>query len=142
MYVVWRNGKCPIQINHIKVNTDKSHIVFISLQQLRNIMLAYKHSQFLVRMIDLYIWAQSTNKKKTITCVIISTVSIKKQIYLCTQYFQVTLLTERRLKFAGHIISQSEHQLPCTDNERLSPILTLWLLARQKILKFYIGMPL
>ena len=64
MYVARRKGKWPIQINHIKVNTDKSHIVLISLQQLRNIMLAYKHSQFLVRMIDLYIWAQSTKRKK------------------------------------------------------------------------------
>ena len=64
MYVARRKGKCPIQINHIKVNTDKSHVVLIRLQQLRNIMLAYKHSQFLLRMIGLYIWAQSRKKKK------------------------------------------------------------------------------
>ena len=40
MYVARRKGKRDLQIKQIKVNTDKSHIVVNSLQQLRNIILA------------------------------------------------------------------------------------------------------
>jgi hypothetical protein len=86
-------------------------------------MLVCMHSQFLVVMIYTFGFNQRRRENYNVYHYNKS-FQLRTQVHkiaLCTQYFLVTLVTERLLKFAGHILSQSEHQLPYTDNKWRCP---------------------